>query len=509
MKLKSKIIALSLSAVMAASAFAFTACKGNKDDDKTAYVSLDINPEVELVIDKNNNVVSVRGENEDGQVLLYEEAGIKGESVDKAVEKITELAIKYGYLDENNKVVDAIVTSGNEKFEKEVLGKVEASVTVAGENFGLNVKTDLEGAYSLLRKYEEVKDENPDNKDIQKMSVAKFKLALSVSETGDITFEAAVKMDEKELIKTLTVSTKEVQEFATKTYNEAKTKAFAAYDKVTELAAYGVYTEYGIQKTIKTLDPLYAYNASMFQLYASASKSVEAIAKVADLYTDACAQPLTEEQIAKVVAILGLENSDPIKNSDGTVTIDSIEAYADKVFKNSEAGQELEAKKAELTKALNDYESAIKAQVEKLKEEYKPQIEAAVCAINDMVTVIEASLPESVKTMLDNSINELKETVEDLKAMTEDGTITVEELYGYSDKLQEKADKYLTALKGSLTEDELKEIETRKEKVISKMTSAKTELNNALTKAETEARAYLESLKNTRIEINGEVTVNN
>ena len=88
------------------------------------------------------------------------------------------------------------------------------------------------------------------------MSVAKFKLALSVSETGDITFEAAVKMDEKELIKTLTVSTKEVQEFATKTYNEAKTKAFAAYDKVTELAAYGVYTEYGIQKTIKTLDPL-------------------------------------------------------------------------------------------------------------------------------------------------------------------------------------------------------------------------------------------------------------
>ncbi|MBS1456698.1 MAG: hypothetical protein HP008_06575, partial [Clostridia bacterium] len=182
---------------------------------------------------------------------------------------------------------------------------------------------------------------------------------------------------------------------------------------------------------------------------------------------------------------------------------------ADKVFKNSEAGQELEAKKAALTKALNDYESAIKAQVEKLKEEYKPQIEAAVCAINDMVTVIEASLPESVKTMLDNSINELKETVEDLKAMTEDGTVTVEELYGYSDKLQKKADKYLTALKGSLTEDELKEIETRKEKVISKMTSAKTELNNALTKAETEARAYLESLKNTRIEIKGEITVNN
>lgn len=223
MKLKSKIIALSLSAVMAASAFAFTACKGNKDDDKTAYVSLDINPEVELVVDKNNNVVSVRGENEDGQVLLYEEAGIKGESVDKAVEKITELAIKYGYLDENNKVVDAIVTSGNEKFEKEVLGKVESSVTVAGENFGLDVKTDLEGAYSLLRKYEEVKAENPDNKDIQKMSVAKFKLALSVSETGDITFEAAVKMDEKELIKTLTVSTKMTS--AKTELNNALTKA--------------------------------------------------------------------------------------------------------------------------------------------------------------------------------------------------------------------------------------------------------------------------------------------
>ena len=126
-----------------------------------------------------------------------------------------------------------------------------------------------------------------------------------------------------------------------------------------------------------------------------------------------------------------------------------------------------------------------------------------------MVTVIETSLPESAKAMLENSINELKATVEDLKAITEDGTVTVDELYEYSDKLQKKADGYLKTLKDSLTEDELKEVETRKENVINKMTSAKTELENALAKAETEAKAYLESLKNARIEISGEITVNN
>ena len=190
------------------SAFAFGACDNNNTDpadkaENQAYVSLDINPAIELIVDKDNNVVSVRGENEDGQVLLYEETGIEGEKIDAALQKITDLAVQYGYLDENNKVVDTIVSSGNDEFAAEILSKVNTSVTATAENLGLSVTTDGEGAYSLLRKMDEVKKQFPNNKAIQNMSVSKFKLALSVSETGDISIDAAVAMDDAELIKML------------------------------------------------------------------------------------------------------------------------------------------------------------------------------------------------------------------------------------------------------------------------------------------------------------------
>lgn len=504
MKFKNKVLAFSLSAIMAVSALSFTGCKKKEEDDKTAYVSLDINPAIELVVDKNNKVISVRGENEDGQVLLYQESGIKGENVDVAIQKITQLAISYGYLDENNAVVDTLVTSSDEEFKNQVLAKVETSVTATADSLGLTVKTDLDGAYSLLRRMEEIKAQYPNNEAIQNMTVSKFKLALSVSETGDVTFEAAVNMNEDELIKQLTVSTAALGDYATKAYVAAKDTALAAYDKATDLAVYGVYTKFYLEKILS--HPTTAYYGGMYQVYATASKSIEVIAKLSEIASDVYEKPLTAEQIVTVTQILGLDNADVLKNSKGEVTIESIEAYADKVFKNSEAGAALEAKKAQLTQALNSYESAIRAELNKLQEEYKPQIEAAITAVNDALAAIDAALPESLKTFIGTSTAELKEIVGNIKAMTEDGTITVEELKNFAKTLGAKADEYLAKINADLTEEELKDLEDRKTKVVNKMTVEKAKLENALDKAEQEAKAYLQNLKHKRIEISIEVS---
>ena len=50
--------------------------QGNKNDigEAATFVTLDINPSIELTVDANGIVVSVYGANEDGQILLYEEA---------------------------------------------------------------------------------------------------------------------------------------------------------------------------------------------------------------------------------------------------------------------------------------------------------------------------------------------------------------------------------------------------------------------------------------------------
>ena len=89
-----------------------------KNDDKSGYVSLDINPSVELVVDENGLVAGVRGVNEDGLVLLYNESGIKGETVDNAVKKIVDISIEEGYLTEDNKVVNVTVSAKNDKNAK-------------------------------------------------------------------------------------------------------------------------------------------------------------------------------------------------------------------------------------------------------------------------------------------------------------------------------------------------------------------------------------------------------
>lgn len=496
--MKKNICAIATSALLAGTACAFAACGGN-ESDKQAFVSLDINPAIELIVDKDNNVVSVRGENEDGQVLLYEETGIKGEKIDAAIEKITDLAVKYGYLDEYNKVVDTIVTSGSDSFAKQIRDKVNASVTSTAAGLGLTVTTDGEGAYSLLRQLEEFKKQYPNNKAIQNLSVQKFKLALSVSETGKITLEAAVALDDAELIDMLKEASAKIEEYATTAYTEAKTKAFAAYDKATEVAGYAVYTTYYLEKMLT--HPASAYYGGVYQAYASAAKGFNAICDVAELAASVKNYPLDEAQINAVVTALGMDSADALKNSKGEITVESVEAYADKLFKNSPASEKLEQTKAALSKALSQTETALKEKVNELTAEYKPQIESAASSAMEVFNSIEslmAAMPESVKTILNESTADLKEILSEVEAMLDGDKIELDELRSFANRLDEKAQEYLNKIKADLSAEEWEELESRKASVIAKMTEQKKVMEKALEEAENSAKAYLSELKASR-----------
>ncbi|MDE7264685.1 MAG: hypothetical protein K2N52_00220, partial [Clostridia bacterium] len=421
--MKKKFAAIALSAMLAGSMCALTACDfgGTDKAEKQAYVSLDINPAIELIVDKDNNVVSVRGENEDGQVLLYEETGIKGEKIDAAINKITDLAVQYGYLDEDNKVVDTLVTSGDNAFASEILSKVNTSVTATAANLGLTVTTDGEGAYSLLRKMDEVKKQFPDNKAVQNMSVSKFKLALSVSETGEISLDAAVALDDSKLIEMLKEVSPQIEEFATATFVEAKTKALAVYEQATELAGYAVYTQYYLEKMLS--HPLTAYYGGVYQMYASAAKGFDVICDVASLAANVSNYPLNEAQINAVVTALGMESADALKNSKGEITVDSIEAYADKLFKNTPASETLEQTKTALTKALAQAESVIKEKVNEMTAEYKPQIETALATARQVTATVESLIPEGIKNAFNTVTSDLKDILNEI-----DGIIAGEKL---------------------------------------------------------------------------------
>ncbi len=495
--MKKKILATVLAVVMVCSLLTFAACDlsgGHGKSEADAYVSLDINPAIELIVDGDNNVVSVRGENEDGQVLLYQEEGIVGVNVEVAIKKITDLAVKYGYLDEDNTVVDTLVTSQDEEYANTIAKKVDATITATASNLGLSVTTDSEGAWSLLRQMEEVKAQFPNKSAIQNMSVQKFKLALSVSETGEISLEAAVEMDDAELIAELQKTTEKIEEFATAAYTQAKEKALALYDQVTEVASYGAYTKFYTINAFSHLTTCY-YGAA-YQMYATAAKGIGAVCRLAELATSVKTYPLNEEQVTAVVAALGMESADPLKNSDGEITIESIEAYADKFFKNSPAGAELEQMKTDLNAALHSAETVIKEKVAQFAEEYKPQIEAAVNAANALVAAVESFA--SKIPLINSIVTDFTDIMGDISTLVKGEAIVIDVLKEKVVRLETKADEYLELIKADLSEEEWAQVEADRQGIIDDMADAKTEMENALNQAEQAAKDYLANLKASR-----------
>lgn len=494
--MKKKLFAIGALVCAGVMGLSLTACDTTKESEATSYVTLDINPSIELTLDQENKVISVYGANEDGQVLLYNEEGILNVDVETAVEKITTLAVELGYLDENNTVVETSVSSTKEDLANDILSKVNAKVTVTAGDYELNVACDGNGAYSLQRKLAQLKEKYPDNAAIQALTPAKFKLVLSATETG-ISVEAAVELDNEELIQLITDAHAQVEEYATSAYNQAKAQASAAYDKAVGSALDGIYTTYYV-----THHPMNAYYGYAYQSYKYSARALSATADVIALAEKAGEYPLDEAQIAAAAKALGLgENVDALKNSDGEITVDSIYACADKLFKNSEASAEIEAMKAELDAALDTIESQVQAALEEISVKYEAEITAVKESMETAVNQINATLsllPESVKTQINAMVTDCRAIVADAEAIIADGKVTSEEVRALAEKLEEKAAATLSSIESDLTEEELAEIKQLQDKATETLTAAKTKMDKAISQAEAQAKEKLEALKAAR-----------
>lgn len=489
---KTAAIATGLACVMAAP-FALAACNG-ETPAKNSVVSLDINPGVEIVLDGKDNVVSVYGTNEDGQVLLYGETdGIVGMTFEKAVDKITKSAVELGFITEQNSVVRYTVSSSITGAENRLNGVIDTRIAAAaGElELGFSIKSDSEVAYSVMRKYEAFVAEHPELKN--KLTVKDFSLALSLSENGDVTLEAAVKMDKKELVAAISKASEKTEEYATKAYNAAKAEAERIYDGITAAAIENAYAEYYLKNFTKY--PSTAYLGSMYTAYYSTARNLYAIADATDRAAAAAGEVLSSEQTASVLKALGMteEQLDELRDRDGKITVESVDAYANKLFKNSEASVELDNIKAELTRALNTAESAIKAAAEKINEEYSEEIAKLKDSASSVISALESVslvLPDSIKT----SIAEMRQTIDKIGELVSDG-VTVSDVRSLAAEFDKKAQSALERIRSDLPKEALDEIETAKREKEKAFAAAKAEMQSALNKAETAARERLQRIK--------------
>ncbi len=495
--MKKKVIAASALFCAGVMCLSLAGCNaGETEEEAASFVSLDINPSIELTLDKNDKVLSVYGANEDGQVLLYQESGIVGEDVETAVAKITSLAVELGYLDENNTVVETSVTSAKAT-AKQLLEKVNAKVTATAGDLSLSVTCDGEGAYSLLRKLEQYKAKYPDNAAVQALTAEKLKLVLSATEDGAISFEAAVELDTTELINKVSATHKELEEYATAAYNKIKAEASAAYDVAVGAVCDGIYTTYYTMHR-----PMNAYYGYSYQSYKYSARALEGVADALVYAEKACEYPLDEAQIAAAATALGLDaDIEALKNSDGEITVNSIYAYADKLFKNSDAAAEIEQIKAELDTALDTVEAQLQTKIEEASQKYEAQINAVKEQLNgaaDTISGMLALIPDGVKAQIQAVVDDCKELATEVAKIAEDGKITADEVRALARKFREKSDAALKKIESDLTEDELKEVKEMQNSAESKLSAAKKQLEDALKEAENEAKAKLEELKAAR-----------
>ena len=99
-----------------------------------SYVSLDINPSIDFVLNRMDKVISVDALNEDAEpvVEILEEEGVRGDSLEEALEKTQTILIENNYITEDELDYVLINVASDSDKRKEKLGK--AANQVFGQN---------------------------------------------------------------------------------------------------------------------------------------------------------------------------------------------------------------------------------------------------------------------------------------------------------------------------------------------------------------------------------------
>lgn len=116
------------------------------------YVALDINPSVELALNKFNSVVSYNTYNIDGENILNA-SDCKHKKIDDAITKLIENAIEQEYIDDNKSFIISIATTINANSETSTLSedlKYKIYNTLKDNSININYEVDIVTSTSVM-----------------------------------------------------------------------------------------------------------------------------------------------------------------------------------------------------------------------------------------------------------------------------------------------------------------------------------------------------------------------
>ena len=397
---------LSLCAAFALGATMFSVGGCSKAAENTR-MTVDINPSVELMVDKDNKVVSVTALNDDAAIILQGTAFV-GKTSDEAVKGVVEVATETGYIvkgevevGENNVKISV---SGDTKWAKDLYKDAEKKVNEYLESSG--VKATVERVDAL--KTDALKE------------LAKHNSTYTEEEIAGMNDEQLLNVIAIGRVETAQLVSEEVRQayFEAKEYEISLATGTATKDLIYAMnSAYAVaYAGYGIaldtySAAIKKLDdarynalisPDSAYQKLLVQLREKkaeilAQKQLIISIKAGNSSVDItiATGDLTKYEAAYDKLVADLEAAGKAAN-DGLTSLIELMKQGEKSLKD------LQAKfPADITDQLNAKASEIDAKANKAKDEFFATFEEAhkadFDAMNKALADTKAKLIENVE----------------------------------------------------------------------------------------------------------------
>ena len=462
-----KAVAITVVLIIAIGAVAcFAGCDVTQPEEPiaTSYVSLDINPSMRFVLDQNQKITSYSCENDDALVLTYGET-VVGLDIADASRKIVDLAVRMGYLTEDNCAVEVSVTSDDIQVESDIADKIQDAVNDVDEKTEFQIKYDEEGSFLLNLQLEKLKEKHPDDEYYQNLTAGKLRLINSARAIDfSLKMDDAVRMPAQELLKIVDGAYVNLQSFSTKAFEQAKLAAEQVYQAAVVSAQENVYlAKYAEYKGI--IEGGLA--VVEYKGLSIVAKSVDLLAKGVVLAENLADKVLANEDVMAIATQLGVD-VDALKDEQGKVTVDSVGAYVDKAAKNFADG---------LTQDMREKLAGAVEKLENSKEvlQDKPLSLEAVSKLKTLLEMIDIK-----------DIDFIDFTVDDLKQVAVD--------------IQKKATQVKEKMDAGLSETQKQNIEKAQQQAVSQLTGALADYNQAVAKAEQEARSSLQSIKNSRLE---------
>lgn len=468
MKLTKKLAA-GLTALLAVTVMLCSCGSADKNREKEgAFVTIDINPSIELVLDENQTVVSVGAANTDAEVMLWQEEGIIGAEVDVAVEKIAKLAVDMGYITEENAGISVTVTTDSGKTEEVLFKSIDETIEKTVKESGIEVHVEKALDLVLTKELERVKEQNAGKAGYDDtLTVSRFRLVKSALRADrKLTMDEAVLKTNEEL---------------TEIVNTAQANAAAKFGAACELAR--VEAEFVYLNAKQTLlDSAYtAVYAARMDLSALLNNQGAAYAgyrlayRTIEHYSETLRQlvenPIfTSDDVFALANALGIDTSSEaeydafkaaITDENGNITKDSVNAYIDQQYRNMD-----EAEREKLDTAYDgvmDILDRLGADASVVTEDGMTTINAALLGLDVSVSV---------------------KTYEDIPALLA--------------AIQEKIDETYTAMDADLSDDEKAKVQEMQDGMNEKLAGFEQTYQEAVAKAQEQAEAYLTAAKEAR-----------